>query len=559
MPQAHLPHNQLTPERQSNARVLDFIEDFSGDGIGRALREQVAGNQPFEAVLDGLSEAEQAGVLEVVAAGVQEYRESHGRMPDAEMLAAAVQQGGAARHNYTMSGAQMVLDSTEGAMDTASIQSNRAQFAIMGLFESAIPFAATLPTDVSSNEARLIVMEHVSRSDLGGYRMDDMLSGSAIGRPFADSERELLFPTNITSPVSLKFTAVNNDRGTGADPFGMYCNQALPGVPVVRGQTVILINGIPVAEERRNPQGANSPMTGSIKLGATEHTITASVAPDTGVVTVNSITPALPDGTQVKALGNINYERAPALTPEVGFNIRPYSLFANTARINVTSGIDSTQQLIRELGIDGPQQQLNAARAQAAMERYYRALRRAYDLAANTVHEHDLKMPDRTGALLRSQIWNDFAPVLGYIDHQISEKTMDHGIGFAYVDRRIASELRGLPPEIFRPSGLTSRPGIWRIGRLFDMLDVYYVPDSSGLLSINEASGEHEMLLIGRGTDSSRSPIVLGDAVPPMLVQQSTGKDMAANSGIYSRSFTKANPHMPSALGCARIKIKGLK
>ena len=560
MPQAHLHHNQVTQGRMLAAGALDLIEGHKGDDIAHALNEEFGRTPLFERVLDGLGDGDRTGLLETVAAGAQVYRLAHGFMPDADMLAAAVQQGAACRQNYTMDGGrEMVLDSTEGSMDTASIQANRAMSAVMDLFESAAPFTATLPTDVNSNEARLIVLEHVARSNLGGYKIDDLLNGSAIGRPFADSERELLFPTAITAPVTLKFTSRNNAQGTATDPFGLYCDQALPGVPVVRGQTIVLVNGIPVAEERRNPQGANSPLVGSIKLGDSEYTITGSVAPDSGDVTISSVSPALPDGTQIKAIGNINYERAAALTPEVGFNVRSFSMFANTSRINVTTGIDASQQIIRELGIDAQAQQLRAARAQASMERYHRALRRAYDLSINTVLEHDFRMADRDTALVRAQIWLDFAPVLTLADHLVSEKTMDHGVGFCYVGRRVASELRGLPPEIFRPSGLTSRPGIWRVGRLLDMVDVYHLPDSAGLLAANEVEGEYEMLLIGRGTDPSRSPVVTGDAVPPMLVDQARGKDMASNAGVYARGFVRSNPHLPSAQGCARIRLKGLK
>jgi hypothetical protein len=167
-------------------------------------------------------------------------------------------------------------------------------------------------------------------------------------------------------------------------------------------------------------------------------------------------------------------------------------------------------------------------------------------------------MDGRSSALLRSQIWQDFGPTLSAASQVIAEKTMDYGAEFAYVDRRITAELQGLPSTMFEPSGQRPTSGIWRVGRLMNLVDVYSVPDGTGMLTGDPVAGEHEMLLIGRGSDPGRAPVVLGDAVPTMLMDLAVNKDFGTGRGMYARNFTKRNPHQPSALGCARINITGL-
>jgi len=76
----------------------------------------------------------------------------------------------------------------------------------------------------------------------------------------------------------------------------------------------------------------------------------------------------------------------------------------------------------------------------------------------------------------RAMIWLDFAALLGQIDQDMANNTMDHGITHLYVTAFVAGQLPSLPPEIFEPSGLSARPGIYRVGRLFGKYDVYYTP-----------------------------------------------------------------------------------
>ena len=124
---------------------------------------------------------------------------------------------------------------------------------------------------------------------------------------------------------------------------------------------------------------------------------------------------------------------------------------------------------------------------------------------------------------------------------------------------RLAS-LRGgtarnaLPREVFEPSGVAERPGIFRIGRLFGRFEVYYTPKG-----ITESDTASQVLCVGRATDVTRNPFILGDAVPPTVIPLSVGADLKQGAGFYARNFTAVNPHGPSSLGCALINITNLK
>jgi len=64
-----------------------------------------------------------------------------------------------------------------------------------------------------------------------------------------------------------------------------------------------------------------------------------------------------------------------------------------------------------------------------------------------------------------------------------------------------------------------------------------------------------EILAVGRATDVTRNPVVLGDAVPPTLIPLAVNADMRIGAGFYARNFTAVNPHGPSSRGFAKIEV----
>ena len=123
----------------------------------------------------------------------------------------------------------------------------------------------------------------------------------------------------------------------------------------------------------------------------------------------------------------------------------------------------------------------------------------------------------------------------------------------------VAAQLQSLPAEIFQPSGVTPRPQIYFVGTLFGKA-VYYSPkfiDED--LTPTDGSAYSDLLMVGRSAQVGRCPILLGDSVAPTFIPLATNADFNQNSGMYARDYTVVNPHTPSALGCARLRLIGVK
>jgi hypothetical protein len=131
--------------------------------------------------------------------------------------------------------------------------------------------------------------------------------------------------------------------------------------------------------------------------------------------------------------------------------------------------------------------------------------------------------------------------------------TMNHGITHLYVGAKVASQLMGMDSRVFAASGLSDRPNIYRIGTLFGRYEVYFAPNL-----LTETATGAQVLCIGRATDVTRNPFILGDAVSPTVMPLSVNADMRTGTTFYARNFTALNPHHPSSMGAAMITIRNM-
>ena len=107
-----------------------------------------------------------------------------------------------------------------------------------------------------------------------------------------------------------------------------------------------------------------------------------------------------------------------------------------------------------------------------------------------------------------------------------------------------------MPNDCWVSSGQTERPGIYRLGRLFGRYEVYYLPKL-----IQEDEEKSQILCVGRGSDVCRNPMVLGDAVPPIILPLAVNADLRQGAGFYCRNFTEVNPWIPASKGFALIDV----
>jgi len=291
-------------------------------------------------------------------------------------------------------------------------------------------------------------------------------------------------------------------------------------------------------------------VAGSVTIAGTTYTLGGTVNSDTGAMSITT-SATLPAGTALEALVYIDFEKAPELAPFVTTEATVYQLFARASRGLVKVSIDASTQMQQELALDPRGQSLLALRSQRAQERHYRAMAKMLRIGAARAVQWDYDYATQIAEKDRAQLWLNLMPILAAESQKMAERTVDHGITTLYFTGRLAAELRGLPSTLFESSGITDRPGVYRLGRLFGLYDCYYTPK----LVVEGSATTSQILAVGRATNVARNPIALGDAVPGLFLPLAMNSDMNTNDGYYERSFTEINPHTPSADAAVLINV----
>lgn len=493
--------------------------------------------------LGGKKVSARSVVLQSVLDGVNAYTAEHGEAPSADMVEAALYQGYSTTEDARAKFIKLdSVSASSSSMDPISMQPNRAVVAILGTLSEAIPIASYLPYDIGSNEARLIVVQHTAGSDSGTLKSGDLLDGINSGSTYLSTSRTI----KLDAGGKGKVTATMTDSET-CDPKG-------PAVKLMRGRTIIYVQGLPAGGEVANTAAPTSLIGGSIRIGATDFALSGTVKSDSGEIEV-SFTPPLPANTAVHAEAFIDLEKMPELTPLVGVQALKFSLNAYAWRALTEVTIDSRTQFANEVGITPETETVLAIRNQFGNERHYDVLRKASLLGLWNTGTYAFNWAVFGQQKTRSQIAQDIMAAIFPLEQKMANDTMDHGISHLYVDEVMASTFLCCDSTVFQPSGVAPRPSIYRLGRLLNKYEVYVNPRAR---KANDDPDVSKIVCVGRSTQAGRNPFVLGDAVAPMAVPISTGSDMKNKAGFYARNFTSVNPHAPSALGCAILTVTGL-
>ncbi|MGL5948122.1 MAG: hypothetical protein ACRCYV_03550 [Aeromonas sp.] len=551
-----IKNNSVSRQSQEAAAFVDALRGQSMAGgvfDSAAAREVVQGAlhqnsvampTKLKQVFDEATEQDVSKISRALLDGANAYQAMHGTQAPGDLLDQAVHLA-----YSTTKGAQKAVMDAVGSSDfhaATSLQPNRAVVAILSSLSEAIPFAHYLPADIGSNEAKLAIMTHQAGSTYGGYSKGQLMDGVNSGMRFIGTSREhlceLLKDTGIPNGnIAGKITAVQATDDT--------CDPAAAAVPLLRGRAIVYVNGQIAATE--NAQGGT--ISGGVTL-AVAHTLSGSIDNDTGEIALLA-NPPFPLGTEVLVEAFINYEANESLTPRVLTEVETFTLHANPYRVITTQSIDSRTQMTNELGLDPYSEGVIAIQSQFANERHYDVLRKAKRLSTSNQATFDFAWANRGDYKSRSDVWRDLAAVLGSLSQKMANDTMNHGVTHLYVSNFIGAQLHGLPDDIWQPSGVRERAGIYRLGRLFGKYEVYYTP-SVVAEAVDGSAGE--ILCVGQATDVTRNPFILGDAVAPMVVPLSMSADLKQGSAFYARNFTCVNPHKPSAQACARINVTNM-
>jgi len=516
-----------------------FDSAAAKDFVNTATSQATAAPVPasLQAVFDEADEKEIGKVTRAILDGTAAYERMHGTQAPGDLIEQALHLA----NSTTQHARKAVLDSiaSSDVHAATSLQPNRAVVAILTTLSEAIPFAHYLPADIGSNEAKLAIMTHQAGSDFGAYAKGSLMDGVSSGGRYIGTSREhkcVIADAAITG----KITAVQETDDT--------CKADAPSVPLLGGRAIVYVNGLICANESPYSHGN---LGGKAVIGGTTYVLSGTINNTTGEIEMASA-PALPVGTEVIVEAFIDYEQDDSLTPRVITEVETFTLFANPYRVITTQSIDSRTQMANELGLDPYSEGVIAIQGQFANERHYEVLRKARRMAARNQDTFDFKWATRGDMRSRSDVWRDLSGVLGRLSQRMANDTMNHGITHLYVGDFIAAQMVGLPADIWVPAGVSERPGIYRLGRLFGKYDVYYSPK---VVAEQLDGSAGEILCIGQATDVTRNPFVLGDAVAPMVVPLSMTSDLKQGAAFYARNFTAVNPHKPSAMACARINV----
>ncbi|MBN7118087.1 hypothetical protein [Ectopseudomonas oleovorans] len=519
-------------------------DDFVSTAINQSGSVKVP--EKLKIVLDEADDKTAAMVTRAIFDGANTYERMHGAPAPADLLEQAIHLA----YGTSNEARRAMLDSaSSNASDPLSLQPNRAVVAILTTLSEAIPFAHYLPADIQSNEAKLAIMTHQAGKDYGRYTQGALMDGAFSGDTYISSSREhkceiVLDAGNPTGAITGKLTSIQTDGDT--------CNPAAPEVKLLRGRSLVYVNGLIAAREVSGTGTGPSVVSGQASIAGTVHQISGTVHPDTGVIALVS-TPPMAATNSVVVEGFIDYERAPELTPSIVTAVDTFQLFAKPWRVTTHQTIDSRTQMANELGLDPYSEGVIGIQAQFANERHYEVLRKAKRMAKQNTDAFDFNWSNAGNFKVRADVWCDFGSVLSAVSQRMAIATLNHGVTHLYVGEKIAAQLSSLPNEFWEPSGIVERPGIFRLGRLFGRYDVYYTPKE-----VNETEDAAEILCVGRATDVTRNPFVLGDAVAPTVIPLAVNADLKTGAGFYARNFTAVNPHQHSAMGCALITVTNL-
>lgn len=541
--------NKLVEASATTKPGLTFDSGAASDFIGEAKNGSIEGVKVPERlaiVLDELGDAGES-LTKAVLDSAHDYQRQHGVPMPADLMEQAIHSA----YSTTQDAASKYkLDSGASAnnhnQEPQSLQANRAIVAILGTTGEAVPWVHYAPADIGSNESKIAILQHQAGLTTGAYDKGDMLDGIFSGGRYLSSMRLHTSQTDAEGKVAAKLTAIQSSPDA--------CAQAGAAIKTLRGRAIVYIDGMKVGEEAKVAATGANTVNGIYTKEGVAYLIGGSFNPETGAYALTT-TPALPAGVNVSVEAPIDFEQTEMveLTPELVSHVDVKSIFAHSWRAFTRVSVDAGTQMGNELGLDPFSESVMAIQNHYAIERHFDALHKARRIGVNNADTFDFDWAGQKNDKTRARIWGDFGSVLGKQSQIMVEKTLDHGITHLYVGKDLKSQWEALPREMFEPSGVTERPGIYRFGRLFGKFDCYYDP------SAKETATSAEILAIGRATTAARNMVVFGDAVAPNVRPLAYNKDMKQGAAFYARNFTALNPFEFCALGAALITVTNLR
>lgn len=515
--------NAGTEKLEAVSCVLDSVETLNDNLTAISTEDnKVEMSQIYGAVLDG----------------ALDYKAQHGKLPDAALVASALNQAAT-----TLDDA--VNSATSQAHSPTAFVPMQPIVGIRTMIATGVPFAHYINADKLSGEGSVIIVSHNTATKTGMYEEGGSLNGMQGGYTFVSPERK----HKLTSSDNLTFTGKITPIQTQFDE----CDQNADAHPLYPNSTEIYVNGLNAVPFT---QGKGESETAAVifELGGVQYNLNAQVNIKAGEVKVVSDKP-LPENTEITAKGYLNVEADGFKTPSVRIDGEKYPFKAKNYRAKVTVTPEAARQFADEIGIDPAFEGVVAIRNQMQQEILFNLLDELVSIGSRVNNsQYDFNWVMQGNEKTQATIAEDLLGHIETISKKMAKLNGSHGISHIYVGERLASIFTSLGEKYFESSGITARASVYRLGRLKSSnIEVYYTP--KGLRKDNAPEKSDRILAIGASAaNPAFNPVILGEVSAPNVEAISATKDTPDKGyWVTGRRIVAQNPVKQYAASAAII------
>lgn len=461
---------------------------------------------------------------------------------------------------------------------------------MMNNIANALPIVAQLPNATGNNEVPLIFGKSVANKRWGAMNVGDDMDGKKSGLPYLENRFTILMNKDGAKFSTSVHTGIKIKGLDGKTNVYFEADTDTPKAPFLGGAVVVLVNGVPVANDFNN-QNINTKKSTTIqsihgeavevwdensksnkkffvkygRVNLTDCTIEVEFDSQDG----NHV----PDDNAVVEVEVVfDYEAKDdkgelILTPPgMDMTFVAYSVYARPSRAKSDISIDAVTQVQNELGIPWQAGVLAIIQQKYMVEQTARLLRETVNasrLNQNRVTVHNGYKAGVQNTSLASK-FSEIAISIGKAKSKQSNiMNMPISGVDVYVGIDAAPLFSALPPDVYTPTGLSygDNTSIYRIGKLNDGTNVYYVPQSFGVpydpvgvavpdeyanIPTQPATKDYTFVQIPKVVDVAKAPFVGHVAVSPMVQIFGGGSGdtiFEYKAERYSRVAAEHNPN----------------
>lgn len=549
----------------SHAQMLDSLTDGQNPVLSMPSELQKIINLESKSfVLDGLGlndeqklsllASQKSSVLQGIQTGIAKYQALNGgEMPSDGVIASAVTAVGSMLDDLQINANAHAHLATVPALSLVTIAMRIA---------NSLPLVAQLPNPIGSNSLPLVNVRYVSKNDRGYMKAGEYVDGEKAPLQYMQSKFEFIAKSDdkTTYKVTPKTTYKDNTK----EP-----DENATTLPVVAGGVTVLVNGIPVANDRTasNKVSGINAITEIDNLdvqvaGKAVKVSNGSVNVQTSEISV-TFAEALDEKAVVSVIVYVDYEREDdngnvlVREPRLDISTEKAVLHAHITRASYTATTEALSQMQAELGVDVRSAFVAVVTGKLMLEENMSLLAMAKQRAKGNelVFITDLaRGQDMTGAFnnTREQAV-ELLPTIDLAIQSMNGKSNHAANGYdIYVSGKMAILINSLPDDTrYVPTnnaiGATNQ--VVKIGTLRGNINVYCVPETkyfklfeSGTKQVGDKHLNYgEMMIVARNAEPAKSMFV-GFTAMPVVTKEYLAEAFKSGVTFTQRHCSEMNP-----------------